>query len=102
MHGHQDTVENGKIEVNIFDKGNNVLIQVSDNGCGLKEEELLRLKKRIYSQVDSSHTGSGLYNIHHRLQLFYGKHVGLEIITQEHKGMIVQFEIPKSVNELKE
>lgn len=102
IHGHQDTVENGTIEVNILDKGSDVLIEVRDNGCGLGETELAKLKERIYSQSESGHTGSGLYNIHHRLQLFYGKHVGLKIEAEENGGMLVQFQIPKSVHEVKE
>lgn len=102
IHGHQDTVADGIIEVNILDKEKNVLIQVRDNGCGLEREKLLVLKEKVHSQGDTNYTGSGLYNIHHRLQLFYGKRVGLEIIAQERKGMLVQFEIPKLVNELKE
>lgn len=102
IHGHEDTTENGRIEICVLDRGSGILIQVRDNGCGLTEEELAVLKERIYRPADAGSTGSGLYNIHHRLQLFYGPEYGLEISAQEQAGMLVQFQVPKSVSEAKE
>jgi len=56
-------IENGRTKVSFYDMGENILVEVSDNGIGIEEKHLSRVFERFY-RVDKSRTreegGTGL------------------------------------------
>ncbi len=74
------TEENGRIDVDVIERNDNVYITVRDNGIGIAEKELPRLFERFY-RVDKARSRS----------MGSGTGLGLSIakqIVEEHDGMI--------------
>ncbi|MGO4182447.1 sensor histidine kinase [Paenibacillus sp. TAF43_2] len=79
---------------------NQLLIKVMDNGVGMSEERLMRMRQEFESMnKNSSETaglgqGIGLVNIHKRIQIYYGKPYGLSIKSWKNRGTIVTVSVP--------
>lgn len=68
--------ENGKVNVEMFEKKDNFIMEVEDDGIGIPEEDLPRIFERFY-RVDKSRstkgTGLGLAIVKHIVKLFNGE-----------------------------
>lgn len=99
---------NGKaaVLINAYPEGEDLIIEIADNGSGMDEATLHRLQERLASitneteQRMKSYDSLGLTNVHHRLVLFYGTGYGIDIHSFPSKGTIVSIRIPfnKSYN----
>lgn len=94
-HGLENVDENGKVDIKIFEQDDTCLcIDISDNGAGMSEKELMQLRRNI-SEKDTSRTQSiGLYNINQRIQLCYGPEYSLSVNSTRGKGTIVSLRLP--------
>lgn len=73
-----------------------MLITVEDNGCGMNENELEELNKRLHEPIRLDTESYGLKNLHQRLQLFYGEDCGLNITKNScGKGLSIQMTLLK-------
>jgi two-component system, OmpR family, phosphate regulon sensor histidine kinase PhoR len=90
-------VENGRTEVRFFDLEDNILIEVSDDGIGIKEKHLPRLFERFY-RVDKSRarneggTGLGLAIVKHLVEA-HGQTISVR--STEGKGSTFSFTLKK-------
>lgn len=99
---------NGKaaVLVSAYPDGNDLIIEIADNGVGMDETILRNLKQRlatITNQIEQgmkSYESLGLTNVHHRLVLYYGKGYGIDIHSFPKQGTVVSVRIPfhKSYN----
>ena len=70
-------VENGKIDISLFQNNNSACIKIKDTGIGIPPESIDRVFERFY-RVDKSHsgivkgTGLGLSIVKHAVQLHNG------------------------------
>ena len=98
-HGIEDIAE----DTNIYIKGivleKDFLIEISDQGRGMTEEELLRLKQKIEEDIEVSGgvgTGIGLKNVQDRIQIHFGKNYGLTIASRYGCYTKVSMKIPQN------
>lgn len=96
IHGLEDTEKDGFIAVNIRRNADRLEISVEDNGSGMSTEELSRLIDRMHSErtLDASEGGIGLFNIHQRILLYYGKPYGVEVFSRKNQGTCVVAALP--------
>lgn len=94
LHGLADTETDGQIVIAVSKKDDDLLlIDISDNGRGMDEEELETLEKGLQVQKTSS-ANIGIYNINRRIKLFYGSAYGMEIKSQPNKGTHISLTLP--------
>ena len=91
-------VENGKTVVRFYDMGDNILIEVADDGIGIDEEDLLRIYERFY-RVDKSRSrhaggsGLGLSIVKHIVEAHGGN---LHVRSTLGKGTTFSFTLQKA------
>jgi two-component system sensor histidine kinase YesM len=97
----------GAVIVSAYDEGSDLIIEVADNGPGIEEEVLLRIRDvldQISSNVDE-HYGQGdslgISNVHARLVLKYGNKYGVTLTSFEGRGTVVSLRLPIMTNTLK-
>lgn len=74
-HGVRNNEGEKRIALYIVDDGENIVIQVQDNGEGMEKEKVNEIMENIKNeeQSDSESTGIGLGNVNKRLELYYKK-----------------------------
>lgn len=93
VHGFSGNMENAVLKVIGEMQGEEAVIRIRDNGCGITRERIVYLLSRDSDRV-------GLSNIHQRLKLLYGEEYGLEIISEKNKGTEVILRFPKDSLEI--
>jgi two-component system, sensor histidine kinase YesM len=94
---HGIVQQGGHIFIKACEEKGILKITISDNGKGISELELIKLKRLIENQQQISsekHNGIALSNVHERLQLLYGKPFGITVDGREQKGFSVTLTIP--------
>jgi two-component system, sensor histidine kinase YesM len=91
-HGIERTVDKGRIRITASIQDQKVLLQVIDDGLGMSPETL---KKVLSSEPkNGGGYGVGVKNVHERIQLYYGKEYGLQILSELDEGTTVNIELP--------
>jgi two-component system, sensor histidine kinase YesM len=101
LHGAENKVGQCTVDV-IVQQGemdNNIKVIVRDDGIGISESKLKKIKESMEKEGISSATGKGMAisNVYKRLTLYYQERQqkGLMIESIENKGTFISFEIPK-------
>ena len=95
VHGLGNQEEGGSIYLHAWMEEANMVISISDDGCGMSEERLEEVRKSLLEKEDSGR-GIGIGNICRRIHMLYenGK---FEIESQVGKGTKVILTIPQEV-----
>lgn len=90
-HGVNELTVLGRIKVSGRIEEDNIILKVKDNGVGIPEE----VRQGLLSQSDSQRDNSfGLYNVHQRIQIYFGKEYGLKIQSKVGQGTTAIVKIP--------
>lgn len=90
-HGLDLMVDEGRIDVSVFQEGDDILFHVEDNGVGMSQEQI----DAIMAQGPKEHGGIGIRNVNDRLQIYFGKEYGVKISSQLDMGTCVEIRMPK-------
>lgn len=93
---------NGKaaVIVSAYPDGNDLIIEIADNGSGIEKAILINLKEKLTTITNQAeqrmkpYESLGLANVHHRLVLYYGKGYGIDIHSFPKQGTVVSVRIP--------
>ena len=99
VHGVEGAKANGKINIKVFYKGENVLIEVSDNGCGIAPDKLHLLLAKLEENDTSSGKSIGLTNVNKRIKMYHGEQYGMSVETVLGQGTTIRLTIPREVDE---
>lgn len=84
-----DSEETGMIAIKGYREGNDVVIQIEDNGKGMPLEILESL-----NGAGEAKLGHGIMNVQKRLQLYYGKAYGLIVCSDSLHGTTIKIKFP--------
>lgn len=91
-HGIEPMIDEGEIRVTVrADDNGDILIEVSDNGVGMTEEQCAAILKKERS--DSS--GIGIKNVNDRLRIYFGEQYGISIKSELDEGTTITVRIPQ-------
>ncbi len=101
FHGIEPTGRNGIISLDGKEDGDDIVLSITDDGIGMtpQESSVLLTKEKQGPRSKASMNGIGIYNVHMRLQLLYGKKYGLTIESEKNKGTTIFVRIPKEITE---
>lgn len=98
IHGLDETEAGGKVRISIYRKNPDaeefLIIDVDDNGCGMTEEALYRLRRDIEIRDMSRSKSIGLYNINQRMKLHYGEGYRVHVYAEPGIGTRVRLILP--------
>ena len=75
-----------------------IKIEISDNGYGMDEEILNRIRHDIAYKNPQKKEGIGLYNINQRVKLCYGSAYCMQIASTPQQGTTVSLLIPEKIS----
>lgn len=80
----------GTLYIDIFEKGNQIIIKIKDTGIGMTKEEILHLSKPYYSTKKEG-TGLGMLMVYSTIHKMKGK---IEVESKKGKGTTFLIKIP--------
>ncbi len=98
LHGIESSAAGGKIEVSVYlqeTAGEQLMcIDVTDNGRGMEDTVLQKLREDIEVRDMSRSKSIGLYNINQRIKLNYGDEYRIHIYSEVNVGTTVSLRLP--------
>jgi len=94
IHGFQSKSTNNWIKVIAYRSGEEVWIDVRDNGKGIEPQQFQQMVSMLKSRQSQSDKIGALQNINERLTIFFGNGYGLELMPVKEQGTWVRLKIP--------
>lgn len=96
-HGIKNKEGTGIVSISVERKENCILFVVRDNGVGMNRETLQNILQD--KGVTRDGRGLGIYNVHKRIQLYFGPEYGLRYESELGEGTTVKVWIPLTVHQ---
>ena len=99
VHGIEGENANGKIDIKVFYRSGQVIIEVSDNGQGIPADKLRELLAKLEKNDTSSGKSIGLTNVNKRIKMYHGEQYGLTVETTFGHGTAIRITLPQKADE---
>lgn len=90
-HGVNQMLDEGEINIRIYQEENDVVFEIEDNGVGMTEEQCYEI---LHKEEDGK-TGIGIKNVNDRIKIYFGEEYGLSITSELDEGTCVKIRMPK-------
>ncbi|NQT58077.1 MAG: histidine kinase [Bacteroidetes bacterium] len=94
-HGIKPKKSFSRIIIAAREEGGNIILSVHDTGLGLSPMKLEKLNKGLGQDFIESREHIGLFNVHKRYRILFGKDYGVHIKSSENHSTTVTIVIPK-------
>ncbi len=98
-HGMSSADDDGLITVTAYREGDDLLIDVADNGLGMRPEVAESLLDTDRPDIRTSGSGIGVRNVHQRIRLTFGPQYGLSFFSEPDEGTLVRIRLPAVTQE---
>ncbi len=95
-HGIKIRRRKGLIRVSGRAEGDQLILEVADDGCGMSEERLEEVRSLL---VEGKKEGFGLRTVHQRIQILFGTEYGLTLESTPDVGSKIFVKIPLQTSE---
>ncbi|MGX8701884.1 sensor histidine kinase [Caproiciproducens sp.] len=93
-HGMEFMSGDGEIRIKAYREGNDLYIDIIDNGLGMPQEQADALLTQETTKVRGKGSGIGLKNVKERIQLYFGSEYGLAIYSEPDEGTTARIHLP--------
>lgn len=93
VHGFDGSRSDNRIRIAGYARGDGIEIRIEDNGPGIDENKLDRIKEDMLHYDMTNNASIGLMNVNERLRLIYGDPYGLEIESRAGSGTTVTLKL---------
>lgn len=84
-HGIEEIAEDTSIYMKGYIEGDDCILEITDSGKGMSEEQLQKLKAKLNGEIETSGgsgNGIGLKNVQDRIRMNFGEEYGIEIASK--------------------
>lgn len=90
-HGVNQMLDEGEIQIRIYEDGEDIIFEIEDNGVGMSEQKCYD----ILHDESGDKSGIGIKNVNDRIKIYFGNEYGLSITSEMDEGTCVKIRMPK-------
>lgn len=93
-HGFKNINANGIIHIQGKLINDVIMIDITDNGAGMPEEQIASMNKEMTQDYIKENAHLGIYNVNQRIRLVFGEEYGLSFSAVKEGGLRVRLSLP--------
>lgn len=98
-HGLEKVERKGMVYLFAKKIKDEIIFIIRDNGIGIEPDRLEELKRSLNEERQDGGASIGLWNVHQRIQLQYGKRFGIDIKSKYNERTTIMIHIPAYTKE---